>query len=1045
MKMMKAAKSWNEILEIGLSDNYKSRTAVEGADNQVLTFHQIVHLASVLQHEIIETTRDTMEKKLTIALVFPKSSIYGIVSTITALLSGFQFVEIPSNSEMSEMSRVLKLICPDVVLSDQNHYLQKKKLSAIGISPIFIAVDKLLENGKTQQKELLSFNNGWNHDDGVYCIMTSGTTSLSKIVMLPTSALICASSYFEIDMNNSESFRVGLFWIQYYMFAVWNHGGTVVLLNEKAFVDMNIFLRSVLDQQLDAVFVTPSIISACLDSVSEQEFIKAFALIKVIWFTGESVTIQLRRRLNNLLPQLKVISVYSTMESGDIAICRDETGIFKPLPNVSLKIVDPNDSSSIVPLGEIGAIHVLTKWSMIGYFTDETQFIHKVSDDESVDSLASISSMSNVDVSSPILTKKNTFFRTGDLVKRGEQDNFEFVAREANAHVKVIGGFKVFPQIIESLLMRHPQIEFALCGTTDISSGRLEATVSIRDDTDLPSSNDLRAFLLKDQGVPRYAVPTIFRCAALPNKVATAQNNEDLYFSTTGKKKQLSQIQITRILEQSPLLDTERTKISQCTEHNSLHCLSQREIDMAKIWADVLSMPLDAISSADMNFFDLGGSLNFVKLKARLGIEFNVPPQIIDKIIEVPTLRNMVAALTGVQSDINKNETKDETPAEHGRRALLACLNEDLHDITYYNTVLAACRGIKEKRILVTGCTGYVGAYMTRCIAEQPNVTVVYALVRADDDSTATSRLYSILSKRGIINQEKKSWWNKVICIAGDITEPYLGLRSSARDMPVHGIIHAAAEVNMLKSKSALEAPNIFGCANAIAFARLQKSPLVFTSTILPVGNSESTGYRASKEVAEHICAIANEKYGVPINVLQLGDIGIGDDLVNNLSDPAAVLPPDDYIIILLRACILIGKIPERSDWSISILNVDAIARFTCDTLIQCEEKDFDAKPQEIKGDLFSWKTFCDWLLSSSLRNSLSRCDYQTWVNSIDKTANQANEICVKLRLLLPSIEQEFIAENNQRLSGKGSNGVFTIDPTWISNLALALSASISN
>ena len=69
--------------------------------------------------------------------------------------------------------------------------------------------------------------------------------------------------------------------------------------------------------------------------------------------------------------------------------------------------------------------------------------------------------------------------------------------------------------------------------------------------------------------------------------------------------------------------------------------------------------------------------------------------------------------------------------------------------------------------------------------------------------------------------------------------------------MRCDAIVHAAAEVNMLKPAVALSPTNVGGTSHVLAFAALGGLPLLFTSTILPLDGAAPTGYRQSKGAAE--------------------------------------------------------------------------------------------------------------------------------------------------------------------------------------------------
>jgi len=76
----------------------------------------------------------------------------------------------------------------------------------------------------------------------------------------------------------------------------------------------------------------------------------------------------------------------------------------------------------------------------------------------------------------------NERFRTGDLVQWHGGHSISFVSREAGSHIKV-RGFKVFPELIEAELIKHPDIEAAWCAAVgdegDDTSSRLEAAVAL--------------------------------------------------------------------------------------------------------------------------------------------------------------------------------------------------------------------------------------------------------------------------------------------------------------------------------------------------------------------------------------------------------------------------------------------------------------------------------------------------------------------------------------------------------------------------------------
>ena len=124
---------------------------------------------------------------------------------------------------------------------------------------------------------------------------------------------------------------------------------------------------------------------------------------------------------------------------------------------------------------------------------------------------------------------------------------------------------------------------------------------------------------------------------------------------------------------------------------------------------------------------------------------------------------------------------------------------------------------------------------------------------------------------------------------------------------------------------------------------------------------------------------------------LQLGDIGIGESV-----SPRA-LPDDDYVVLLLRACLALRLAP-RAAWSISIMAVPAQPSISADLnrrapplrtecplltspslapqvhdcasllsrlVLDVPSDEFTATPREVKGDLISWEALLAWLQPS--------------------------------------------------------------------------------
>ena len=136
---------------------------------------------------------------------------------------------------------------------------------------------------------------------------------------------------------------------------------------------------------------------------------------------------------------------------------------------------------------------------------------------------------------------------------------------------------------------------------------------------------------------------------------------------------------------------------------------------------------------------------------------------------------------------------------------------------------------------LLTGATGFLGAYVLRDLLAADSSALVQCLVRAADEPTAQPRLQKNLQGLGIsITAEQ---WERIVCIPGDLAEDKLSLTDSdytALAAKTHTIIHCAARMNFYESYQQLRPINVGGALNLLKFA--------VTSTLKPIHYMSTTG-----------------------------------------------------------------------------------------------------------------------------------------------------------------------------------------------------------
>ena len=121
--------------------------------------------------------------------------------------------------------------------------------------------------------------------------------------------------------------------------------------------------------------------------------------------------------------------------------------------------------------------------------------------------------------------------------------------------------------------------------------------------------------------------------------------------------------------------------------------------------------------------------------------------------------------------------------------------------------------------VLLTGATGFLGAQVARRLLACTDYTV-YALIRAEDAASASHRL-------------SRAWWdwpelagaigNRVQVLAGDVTQPRLGLSEDGYAGLVAGlthIVHTAADLRVNAPIAELRKTNLQGTEHVLELAQ---------------------------------------------------------------------------------------------------------------------------------------------------------------------------------------------------------------------------------
>ncbi|MFE3880236.1 thioester reductase domain-containing protein [Kitasatospora sp. NPDC059146] len=226
---------------------------------------------------------------------------------------------------------------------------------------------------------------------------------------------------------------------------------------------------------------------------------------------------------------------------------------------------------------------------------------------------------------------------------------------------------------------------------------------------------------------------------------------------------------------------------------------------------------------------------------------------------------------------------------------------------------------VEPREVLLTGATGFLGAFLLRDLMRSTKATV-HCLVRAADPAAAAERL-----------RERLSWYrvwdeidpDRLAVVVGDLSRPRLGLTELEFDRLariVDVVHHAGAAVNWLRPYSELRAANVDGTREVLRLAARHRTVPVHhvSSTAVfaekgaepgprtvssPTGPPQvlANGYAQSKWVAEQVVGIARER-GLPVTVYRV-DVVCGDQV-------HGACQTRDFFWLSLKGLVQSGAVP---------------------------------------------------------------------------------------------------------------------------------------
>ncbi|CAK0769723.1 Amino acid adenylation domain-containing protein/thioester reductase domain-containing protein [Gammaproteobacteria bacterium] len=360
--------------------------------------------------------------------------------------------------------------------------------------------------------------------------------------------------------------------------------------------------------------------------------------------------------------------------------------------------------------------------------------------------------------------------------------------------------------------------------------------------------------------------------------------------------------------------------------------ITATEEKLVEIWAGILNIqPI----GRDDNFFDLGGhSLLIMQLLSQVREIFQVDLPLAS-LFEYPTVAQWGQVIKKQQQ---------------GGQIMNTLTALTVGELQQYVSPPADIWGNKHstapmiespKRILLTGVTGFIGAFLLNELLHQTEADI-YCLIRGCKTITkAKERIYQNLRRYGLNEFVSDETLNpRIIPVKGDLTQLRLGLNESEFDIlaeEIDIIYHLGAEVNLLYPYMALQATNVWGTQEILRLAGCHKiKPVHYASTIgifespayvgypaileqhdLKIEDTIYGGYAQSKWVAEQLLLMA-QSHGIPITIYRPGAV-LGHS-------QTGVMDTDHIVIVLLRYFLQHHSVP-RLEMLIDMTPIDFVSR----------------------------------------------------------------------------------------------------------------------
>lgn len=799
-----------DILE-NSADYYSSRIALK-TSTMSCSYQKVMQMVGSFSALLRETALNG--RKRVIGLHLPNSIAY-VVSVLSVLKCKHVFLPLPLDYPKERLIFTVNDCRVQTIVTTKervdklniNELLANPKIVNAGtIDGVDLYIVQFSEVDEFEKTHSMLLQQKDNFENLAYIMYTSGSTGKPKGVKVRESSVVnLAKAQIQLwDLNPQDIIgqfaSIGFDATVSEIFTAVFSGATLVIFNEKERLGQE-FLLAMNKHKISTITLPPSLLNVYSP--------KDLPYLKKIVTAGEACTLSTAVKWAEK-NERRFFNAYGPTEATVCATCFEfipenkhedvncDLSIGTSIPGVDVYLFD--DYMKPLPPGVIGEIYIGGLGLSEGYHGHASHLTKEKF------------------VQHPLINSPITLYKTGDHGLQDSDGNITFVGRLDD--MLKIRGQRVDLNEIEQVLIQHPKVDVAVVvphrciNNNDLSIAAFVSPTFI-------FSSELREYLVKV--LPKYMIPNFIKKLDISEFPKTINGKLD--------RKQLEK-------------DESIHEQNQAVGHSHLN---EIQLQIAQIWCTILKLnPSFAYSlHRQSSFSELGGnSLQLVLLQRYLEDAFGLPLSFSD-IGSADTIEEFSDVVKRKRDVLTKNEQINSQDDESLRNLIISDSNltRDLFlsqarrgsvDIPHISATNPKSYLRYPKNILISGVTGFLGAYLLSELLEKSNAHIC-CMVRETSETRGIGRIFENLRRYDLFKFE---YTNRIAVVISDLSQPRLGIAPDIYKSlcnSIDAVFMNAAMMNFNTDYLDHRTANVLSTKEFIKFALTGVQKMLFSTSTLGV------------------------------------------------------------------------------------------------------------------------------------------------------------------------------------------------------------------